>query len=148
MSRRLVRPLVLPLLAALMLLAPRPAVACEGAVAACGTVSDGAFELIANGRADYALDIHLVPTLDTVGRGGRRFGLQVDDGPVEIVTFELEPTGGGPDTPAMQAWYDAVIANRVEVARDIGRLGRGEHRLRFYRIDDNVMPQVFLLRPR
>jgi hypothetical protein len=62
---------------------------------------------------DYELEVHLVPTLDTIGRDGQRFGLQLDDGPVETVTVRLEPTGGGPDTPSMRAWYDVVIANQT-----------------------------------
>ena len=94
---------------------------------------------------DYALEVSLVPTLDTIGAGGQRFGLQVDDAPVEIVTVRLEPTGGGPETPTMQAWYDAVIANRIEVKRGLGTLARGEHRLRLYRIDDNVIPQALFV---
>lgn len=95
---------------------------------------------------DYEIEIQLVPTLDTVGSGEQRFGLRVDDGPVEIVTVQLEPTGGGADTPEMQAWYDAVIANRIELDRPLGPLARGEHRLRLYRIDDNVVPQALIVR--
>ncbi|HYD23155.1 MAG TPA: glycosyl hydrolase 115 family protein [Croceibacterium sp.] len=95
---------------------------------------------------DYEIEIRLVPTLDTVGADGQRLGLQVDDGPVEVVTVRLEPTGGGPDTPLMQAWYDAVIANGVELTRPLGTLARGAHRLRLYRIDDNVVPQALLVR--
>jgi hypothetical protein len=88
-----------------------------------------------------------VPTLDTIGKGGQRFAIQLDDGPVETLAIELEPTGGAADTPAKQAWYEAVSKNEVELSRTLGRLIRGEHRLRFYRIDDNVIPEVFYLRP-
>ena len=95
---------------------------------------------------EYALEIHLVPTLDTIGTGGQRFAVQIDDGPAQTITVELEPTGEGADTPTKQAWYDAVIANRIEISRELGSLDRGEHRLRFYRIDDNVVPEAFLLR--
>jgi hypothetical protein len=66
---------------------------------------------------------------------------------VETVTVRLEPTGGGPDTPTMQAWYDAVIANRVVVTRPVPPPGARELRVRLYRIDDNVIPQALLLRP-
>jgi hypothetical protein len=102
------------------------------------------FRLTASGR--YSLDIHLVPTLDTIGAGGQRFAVQVDGGPIETITIDLEPTGGAPDTLRKRAWYDVVIGNRIEASRDLGRLDRGEHRLRFYRLDDNVVPQVFLIR--
>ena len=94
----------------------------------------------------YHLEVQLVPTLDTVGTRSQRFGIQLDDGPVRIVSIELEPTGGGPDTPLMQAWYDTVIGNRTEIGHDLGVVTRGEHRLRLYRIDDNVVPQALLVR--
>ena len=96
---------------------------------------------------EFELEVHLVPTLDTLGREGQRFGLQLDGGPIETITVQLEPTGGGPDTPLMQAWYDAVIANRIEATHKLPALAKGQHSLRFYRIDDNVVPQAFLLRP-
>ncbi|MXO59325.1 hypothetical protein GRI89_07195 [Altererythrobacter salegens] len=114
------------------------------------TVSDGVFleypfRLTETG--EYDLDVQLVPTLDTIGTGGPRFAIQLDDGPVETLAIVLEPTGGAADAPAKQAWYDAVSDNTVELSRPLGRLSRGEHRLRFYRIDDNVIPEVFFLRP-
>src|SRR5690606_21022477 len=35
---------------------------------------------------EYALDIHLVPTLDTIGTGEQRFAVQIDDGPAQTIT--------------------------------------------------------------
>ncbi len=114
------------------------------------SVDDGVFleyrlPLRAAGR--YQVDVHLVPTLDTLGTGEQRFGLQFGDGPVETISVRLEATGGGPDTPAMKAWYDAVIANRVVVSRPVPPGGGRELRVRLYRIDDNVIPQALLVRP-
>ena len=39
--------------------------------------------------------LRLAPTLDTVGSGGVRIGVSVDDGPVQAQVYALEATGGG-----------------------------------------------------
>ncbi len=106
------------------------------------TVEDGIFAEYAidiNPGVDIELEIALVPTLDTISDEGLRFGLQIDDGPVETVRFYLEPTNGQRDNPAQSAWNDAVIDNMVRITRDISGLDAGEHRVRLYRIDDNVV---------
>lgn len=113
------------------------------------TPEDGVFleyRLPVRRAGAYSLDIHLVPTLDTIGAGGQRLGLQVGEGPVEILTVRLEPTGGAAETPAMQAWYNAVIANEVVVSHPLQVARAGDVRLRLYRIDDNVVPQALVLR--
>jgi hypothetical protein len=46
----------------------------------------------------------------------------------------------------MQAWYDAVIGNEISLTTAFKDLTRGAHRLRLYRIDDNVVPQAILFR--
>jgi hypothetical protein len=49
-------------------------------------------------------------------------------------------------SPARAAWVGAVSENEARLATRFDGVARGEHRLRLYRIDDNVVPQALLLR--
>ena len=91
--------------------------------------------------------LRLAPTLDTIGRGGLRIGVSLDDGPVEILVADLEPTGGGADTPARQRWYDAVIDNRVVLSADFDEVPPGEHTVTVRRLDDNVILECIEIVP-
>jgi hypothetical protein len=104
------------------------------------------YDLLLEQAGDYEAELLLAPTLDTLGTSGLRIGLQIDDGPVRELVSQLEPTGGGPETPLMQAWYDAVIDNEISLTTTFEDLTKGAHRLRLYRIDDNVVPQAILFR--
>ena len=104
------------------------------------------YDLLLEQAGDYEAELLLAPTLDALGTGGLRIGLRIDDGPVRELVSQLEPTGGGPDTPLMQAWYDAVIDNEISLTTTFKDLTKGPHRLRLYRIDDNVVPQALIFR--
>jgi len=95
---------------------------------------------------DYEIALQLVPTLDTIGDSGLRIGLSLDGGPVRELVARLEPTNGEANTPPRAAWVQAVIENEVELTARFPGLSAGEHRLRLYRIDDNVVPQAVLVR--
>ena len=95
----------------------------------------------------WQLDVELVPTLDTIGEEGLRFGVQFGDGPVEEKRFYLEATNGQYDNPDQVAWNEAVIDNKVVVTQPLGLVEKGEHRVRIYRIDDNVVLDGLVLRP-
>ena len=73
-----------------------------------------------------------------------RIGLQLDDGSVRELVAHLEPTNGEADTPRRAAWVEAVIENEIALTTCLEGLERGEHHLRLYRIDDNVVLQALL----
>ncbi len=96
---------------------------------------------------DYTVELLLAPTLDTLGSDGLRVGLSLDGGPVRELALLLEATNGEDDTPPRAAWVAAVIANEAKVSTRFDGVAAGRHRLRLYRIDDNVVPQALLVRP-
>lgn len=87
------------------------------------------------------LRIHLLPTLDTAGRGGLKVGVSVEDGPVHTLLSALEPTGGAAKSPAQRAWVDAVIENRVILKARLAAVPAGRRVLKLWRLDDNVVVQ-------
>ena len=95
---------------------------------------------------NYTVELLLAPTLETIGSAGLRIGLSLDGGPVRELAVQLEPTNGEANTPARAAWVNAVRENETSVSARFDGVTRGEHRLRLYRIDDNVVPQALLVR--
>jgi hypothetical protein len=103
------------------------------------------FEIETAGELSVAL--HLVPTLDTTGGDGIRIGVSVDDGPVQVLVSNLEPTAGPTETPGEKAWAEAVIANVHVLDTVFGDLPGGRHTLNIWRLDDNVVIERLVLRP-
>ncbi|MAW98442.1 MAG: hypothetical protein CMN72_02100 [Sphingomonas sp.] len=92
------------------------------------------------------LTLLLAPTLDTLGHGGNRIGVSIDDGPVTMLEAKLEASGGAQDTPGKQRWAQAVRDNVIRLSADMGPLAAGDHHIRLWRIDDNVVPTRLELR--
>ena len=91
------------------------------------------------------LTLYLAPTLNTLGHGGTRVGLSVDDGPIHSLEMDLEPTGGAEDTPAKKRWARAVCDNVVRLSTTLGKLSAGRHKIKVWRIDDNVVLQKLVI---
>lgn len=89
------------------------------------------YELNLGEAAETRIELHMVPTLDVRGAGGVRIGVSVDDGPVQILRFDLVP-----DAPD---WNRAVIDNVHVLKGPSQRLERGNHRIKVWRIDDNAV---------
>jgi hypothetical protein len=85
--------------------------------------------------------LYLAPTLDTIGHGGVRIGLSVDNEPVRLLEAKLAPTGGAQDTPGKKAWADAVCDNVVRLTTRIDGLRAGRHVIKVWRVDDNIVLQ-------
>lgn len=83
--------------------------------------------------------LQLSPTLDTYGRGGIRIGISIDDSEPEILTYDLHATGGAQRTKEEKAWAQAVITNKLTLEWLAEGLTQGKHKLKVYRIDDNVI---------
>ena len=83
--------------------------------------------------------VRLAPTLDTQGGEAVRLGVSLDDGEVRILTAHLSATGGGAVTPGQKAWYKAVIDNGVTLDHTFADVAAGRHKLKVWRIDDNVI---------
>jgi hypothetical protein len=103
------------------------------------------YDIIVDKPGPAQLSLYLAPTLDTLGTGGVRIGVSVDADPVQILTSDLEPTGGAQDTPPKARWADAVRNNAVVVSASLGDLTRGRHVIKLWRLDDNAVPQKLVI---
>lgn len=108
-----------------------------------GVTADYDIVLKRTGTAEVAL--YLAPTLDTSGGKGVSIGVSIDDGPMQTMQAELEATGGAQDNPAKKLWATAVSDNMLKLSANFGQLAAGRHRLRIWRLDDNVVLQKLVL---
>jgi hypothetical protein len=91
------------------------------------------------------VSVLLSPTLNTRDAQALRLGLSVDDGPVQTLSFNLQPTGEGYDTQVKKDWAQAVIANAWPLNAELPALSAGRHTLKLWRLDDNVLVQRLAL---
>ncbi|MBN8820089.1 MAG: glycosyl hydrolase 115 family protein [Sphingomonas sp.] len=91
------------------------------------------------GPADVTL--YLAPTLDTQGGNGGRIGVSLDDGPMHVLQAHLEATGGAQDNPAKMLWAQSVCDNVMRLTASVGQVSVGRHRIRIWRLDDNMVLQ-------
>jgi hypothetical protein len=112
------------------------------------TVEDGVrveydFDTDTNGA--LKVRVHLTPTLDTIGSDGLRFGISLDDGPVTTLTSLMHPTNGSMNNEAERNWVMAVTNNGHDVETVFDEVEAGEHTLKLWRLDDNVVVERFVV---
>jgi hypothetical protein len=93
------------------------------------------------------VSVLLSPTLNTRDAQPLRLGLSVDDGPVQTLSFNLQPTGEGYDTQGKKDWAASVTANAWPLNAELPALSAGKHTLKLWRLDDNVLVQRVGLAP-
>ena len=86
---------------------------------------------------DATLNLYLAPTLDTAGKGGLKLAVAVDNLPPQVLTFDLIP-----DKPD---WTKAVSDNVLVLSAPFKGLKAGQHTLKIYRIDGNVVIERLVL---
>lgn len=97
------------------------------------------YSLSTSSPGDLQVTLQLSPTLDTLDSGGIRIGVSLDDGPVQTVVSHLVPTAGPARTAEQEAWSRAVIDNRHAVEARFAQVAPGDHLLKIWRLDDNVV---------
>ncbi|MDE1916735.1 MAG: glycosyl hydrolase 115 family protein [Sphingomonadales bacterium] len=110
--------------------------------------SDGVsldYDILVKRAGPAQLTLYLAPTLDTSGGPGDRIGVSLDDGPMQVLQAHLEATGGAQDTPTKKLWARSVCDNMMRLTTQIGPVAAGRHRLRVWRLDDNMVLQKIKL---
>ena len=93
------------------------------------------FEIFSTTSA--SLTIFTLPTHPLNNDWSMRYGVSVDNGPVQLVDFR---TFGRSDE-----WKQNVLRNRAERIIPLSLLGKGKHRLRIYAVDPGVMLDEILV---
>ena len=84
-----------------------------------------------------AIHAHLSPTLDYRDQGGFRYGISIDDGPIQVVNMHSDSSHA-----AWQQW----VGNSVNVETSHHAVNEpGQHTVKFWRIDPGVVLQKLVI---
>ncbi len=114
---------------------------------AAGTGPRLEYDVVLSRAAATRVRVRLAPTLDTTGGEGVRIGVSIGDGPVQTLVSELEATGEGAKNRRQENWYRAVADNAVYLEARFDTLAAGQHTVKLWRIDDNVIVEALELDP-
>jgi hypothetical protein len=80
---------------------------------------------------EMKLEVITAPTLDFRGKGGLRFAVSIDDGPLQLVDI---------DTSASQADWSRAVADNARVVATSARIAApGLHTIKLWRVDPGVV---------
>ncbi len=96
-------------------------------------------------QGDLTVQLILVPTLDTTGKGALHVGLSVDGGPMQTLISRLIPAPNDASTQEQKDWNKAVEDNAIVLQSSLPDLAAGRHTLKVWRLDDNVVLQKLVL---
>ena len=95
---------------------------------------------------DAAVQLHLLPTLDTNGGVDVRVGVSIDDGPMQTLSLRLTPSPDPGKTPEQRNWEQAVIDNNFALEAKFPRISAGRHVIKVWRLDDNLLLHRIVVR--
>ena len=96
---------------------------------------------------DTTVQLHLLPTLNTDGGVDMRVGVSIDDGAVQTLSMRLTPSPDPGKTPEQRNWEQAVIDNNFVLEANFPGLAKGNHVIKVWRLDDNVLLSRIVVRP-
>jgi hypothetical protein len=96
---------------------------------------------------DLDVQLTLAPTLDVSGAGTLRIGVSIDDGPMQTISDRLTPAPNAATTQAQRDWNNAVENNSRTVHAVFPAVAAGQHSIKVWRIDDNVVLQKVAAKP-
>ncbi len=96
---------------------------------------------------EAAVQLHMLPTLNTNGGVDVRIGVSIDDGEMQTLVMRLTPSPDPGKTPEQKNWERAVIDNNFVLEAKFPGLTAGKHTIKVWRIDDNVLLGRIVVRP-
>jgi len=88
---------------------------------------------------DATVQLHLLPTLNTSGDVDVRLGVSIDEGARQTLALRLIPSPDAPKVQEQRDWEKAVIDNDFVLEAKFPGLAAGAHRLKVWRLDDNML---------
>ncbi len=99
------------------------------------------YDVKLNTAGDLTVYIYMVPTLDVTGQGALRLGIAIDEEPMRTLTDRLTPAPGDATSQEKRDWNQAVEDNARVLHVTFPHAAAGEHILKIWRLDDNVVLQ-------
>ena len=103
------------------------------------------YEMTVRQAGDLAVQLFMVPTLDTTGNGALRMGVSIDGGPMQTLTDRLMPAPTAATTQEQRDWNRAVEDNARMLQTVFANVSAGKHTVKIWRLDDDVVLQKLVM---
>ncbi|MGA7318159.1 MAG: glycosyl hydrolase 115 family protein [Silvibacterium sp.] len=103
------------------------------------------YEVTLSKPGDLTVELFMVPTLDTTGRGSLRIGISIDGGSMQVLTDRLMPAPTTTTTQEQRNWNKAVEDNARVLEGSFPNIRAGLHVVKMWRLDDNCLLQKLVL---
>ncbi len=103
------------------------------------------YEVTVRKPGELAVQLFMVPTLDTTGRGALRTGISIDGGSMQVLTDRLMPAPTATTTQAQRDWTEAVKDNARVLESRFPDIRPGRHVIKVWRLDGNCVLQKLVL---
>ena len=103
------------------------------------------YEVTVSKPGELAVQLFMVPTLDTTGKGALRTGISIDGGSMQVLTDRLAPAPTATTTQAQRDWTQAVEDNARVLESHFPNIRAGRHVIKVWRLDGNCVLQKLVL---
>jgi hypothetical protein len=103
------------------------------------------YEVTFSKPGDLAVQLFMVPALDTTGKGALRTGISIDAGSMQVLTDRLMPAPTATTSQEQRDWNKAVEDNARILETRFSNIPAGRHVIKVWRLDDNCVLQKLVL---
>jgi hypothetical protein len=103
------------------------------------------YEVTVSKPGELAVQLFMVPTLDTTGKGALRTGISIDAGSMQVLTDRLLPAPTATTTQEQRDWTKAVQDNARVLEARFPNIRAGRHVIKVWRLDGNCVLQKLVL---
>jgi hypothetical protein len=103
------------------------------------------YEVTVSKPGELAVQLFMVPTLDTTGKGALRTGLSIDGGSMQVLTDRLAPAPTATTTQEQRDWTKAVEDNARVLEARFPNVRAGRHVIKVWRLDGNCVLQKLVV---
>jgi len=103
------------------------------------------YDVTVNKPGQLAVQLFMVPTLDTTGKGALRTGISIDGASMQVLTDRLVPAPSATSTPEQRDWTKAVEDNARVLEARFPNVQAGRHVIKVWRLDGNCVLQKLVL---
>ena len=103
------------------------------------------YEVTLSKPGDLTVQLVMVPTLDTTGKGSLRTGISIDGESMQTLTDRLTPAPTTTTTQEQRDWNKAVEDNARVLESRFPNISAGRHVIKVWRLDDNSVLQKLVV---
>jgi hypothetical protein len=103
------------------------------------------YDVTVSKPGELVVQLFMVPTLDTTGKGALRTGISIDAGSLQVLTDRLVPAPTSTTTQEQRDWNKAVEDNARVLEGRFANIPAGRHVIKVWRLDGNCVLQKLVV---